>query len=67
MRLKSIVSSVRLSTKLSICIVAAVLFAASARAQSKESGFCASRTPQALHSPECKWAFVVQDPTEPTT
>jgi hypothetical protein len=47
--------------KLLTCIVVAVLFTASAGAQGIES-FCASRTPQALHSPECKWAFVVQDP-----
>lgn len=30
--------------------------------QTEQTGFCASRTPQALHSPQCKWAFVVQDP-----
>jgi hypothetical protein len=30
--------------------------------QKKETGFCASRTPLALHSPRCKWAFVVGDP-----
>jgi hypothetical protein len=48
--------------KLFTFIVMVVLSAVSAGAQGKESDFCASRTPQALHSVECKWAFVVQDP-----
>jgi hypothetical protein len=48
--------------KLLACIVAAVLFTASAGAQSKESAFCASRTTEAYHSPKCDWGWVVHDP-----
>lgn len=43
-------------------IVAAVLLTASAGAQSNESGFCASRTTAAYHSPKCDWGWVVHDP-----
>lgn len=43
-------------------IVASVLFTASAGAQSKVSGFCASRTTEAYHSPKCGWGWVVHDP-----
>lgn len=44
--------------KLFTCIVVAVLFTASARAQSKESDFCTSRTTEAYHSPKCDWGWV---------
>jgi hypothetical protein len=43
-------------------IVAAVLLTTSAGAQSKPSGFCASRTTAAYHSPKCDWGWVVHDP-----
>src|SRR6266481_2167873 len=62
MRLKSIVSSVRLSTKLSTGIVAVAFFSVAGGAQNKGSDFCSSRTTEAYHSPKCDWGWIVHDP-----
>jgi len=49
--------------KLVLAIVVALLpcHAKAQQQQTEQAGFCESRTPQALHSPKCELAFVVQD------
>jgi hypothetical protein len=48
--------------KPSTAVVAVLLVASGAAAQSNVSKFCASRTTAAYHSPKCDWGWVVHDP-----
>lgn len=51
--------------RLMLAIVVASLLGSTAYAQGaqeKETGFCASRTTAAYHSPKCNWGWVVHDP-----